>query len=241
MFFNFIKRTIDITACVSEDFAFAEKFYPIVPSSKFIPDWWKNTPKSKFNFEEFRNVRTVRSCPGIMGTFKNGYIQPLWSDLAFKHEDENYWRYQFADNLSEIDIHSSEQFVNFYKNYNFYKVNSPWLIRSSENIKFLMVDPFYLFDKPKPYIIPYGFLDGKVISSNFFFFVEKNLGVKEFLLKSGIPTIQIIPITEKTINFKTEVVSNREFKLLSNTYKVRKFSNVGIETRKILSNLKKKI
>lgn len=238
MIFKFLQKPITITAVVSESFAFAQKYYPIVPSSKFIPEWWKNTPKSNFDLESFNLSRTVRGCPGIIGSFKNGYIQPMWSDVAFSHENENNWRFSFADNMSRIDMHSNTQFTNFYENYSFMKMSSPWFLRAPKNLKIFMVDPFYLTNEPKPYIIPYGFLEGSSISLNYFFFMKKNQGVEKILIKAGTPTVQIIPLTDKTIKFTTEIISNREYELMKRTHIVPKFSNSGIERRKLLSRKK---
>ena len=241
MIFKFLQKPIHINAFVPENFSFANEWHPIVPSSKFIPPWWKNTPKSHFNFDEFKAIRTVKGCSGIIETFKNGYILPLWSDLAFSHSNEKDWKYQFADQMSTITPHINNQFQNFYTDHSFFKMDVPWLIETSENIKILTLDPFYLTNEPKPYVVPYGFLNTTmVLPLNFFLFVKKNQQYNHLLLKAGTPLLQIIPITEKPIKFTTEVLSERECKLKFNKTRLYTFAHSGLNSIKILNDRKKK-
>lgn len=215
MIFKFLQRPITIDFFISEKYYFAFKNFPIVHSSKFIPNWWKNTPKSSFNWDKFQPDLTTKSCVGIIETFKNGYILPLWSDLAIKIEnpDENSWKlqYSFSDNISNLHLHSSEQLPNFYTNYCFLKITCPWLIKFNDNIKIILMDPFYLTSEPKPYITPYGILknlNGFSQINPFMIFPTTNT---ELIIKSGTPLLHLIPITEKPLVIKTHMISDIEY------------------------------
>jgi len=241
MIFKFLQKPIHINAFVSEKFSYVNEFHPIVPSSKFIPPWWKNTKKSHFDFDKFAEIKTVKGCSGIIETFKNGYILPLWTDLAFLHSNEENWKYRFADNKSSITYHGNGQFHNFYTDYSFFKIDAPWWIKTSEDIKILSLDPFYLTNEPKPYMVPYGFLNTTIILPiNFFFFLKKNQQYNQLLIESGTPLLQIIPITEKPIKFTTEVLSEREFEFYRNKH-MFSFGPAGLNTIKFLNDRKKKI
>lgn len=235
MFFKFLQKPITIKAVVPESFGYAQKYYPMVPSSKFIPSWWKQTPKSQFNFDTFSEENTVRSCSGIMETFKNGYIQPLWCDLALSVNSDNTYKYQYSDKKSKITLHNNKQFHNFYEDYFYLKLHSPWAFLTSEPVKFIIIDPFYLTNEPKPYIIPYGFLNDRTATTglNVFLFLNKK-EPKNILIKAGTPLLQMVPITDRPIKFVTEVISNREYAFLVDTRTVWNFSNSHLETVKIL-------
>lgn len=215
MIFKFLQRPITITAYAPDHHLRSCEEYPIVPSSKFVPDWWKKTQKSEFNFEKFEQKLTVKSCVGIMGTFQNGYIIPMWSDLAIQTV-ENIWRYNFADERSEIHSHGDRQIPGFYENYHKMKMVSPWLLKSSCDLKYCYVQPFYGFTNPTPFLTPYGITTSlkKLSSTNIFLFFEKK--PLEVIIKAGTPMLQIIPLTERPIIFKREIIPRQDYiKLVS--------------------------
>lgn len=236
MIFKFLEKPITLTAVVPERFAYAHQYYPIVPSSKFIPSWWKKTPKSSFNLETFENRNTARSCLSIIETFKTGFIQPMWCDLAISIDSESNYKCQFSDPSSVIHVHSNEQFIDFYEDYFFFKLDSPWKILSSTKTKIIVIDPFYLTNSPKPFINPYGFLEIEMCKPlNSFLFLNKKQP-QNILIKAGTPMQQIVALTDKPVKLVTEVISNDKYKLLGNIAKVHNFTNSGLETLRILKN-----
>ena len=213
MLFKFLEKPIEITASVKPDYAFANTFSPIEKSSKFIPKWWRKTPKSSLTISEDNKITallTTKNCPGIIGTFQNGYIVPLWSDLLMRIENDR-WIYQFSDGISSIQDHSNNQMVDFHPNYHILKISTPWTISASTNINLIFLDPFYHFPKERNYYVPYGIspLIDKNFKINCFMFVKKEK--KEMFMPQGTPLLHIIPITEKEIKFKTEVITQEQY------------------------------
>jgi hypothetical protein len=231
MIFKFLNRPITITAFASELYQAQCEQHSIEPSSKFIPNWWKKTPKSEFDFTEFQRKTTVKSCLGIIGTFQNGYIIPLWSDLAIQIREDR-WRYEFSDRTSVMDVHPSRQAPNFYENFMHAKISSPWLLKSSTDIKYCFVHPFYGFPNPLPYVTPYGIISSlkKRAPTNIFLFFEKK--PTDIILKSGTPLLQIIPLTEKPIIFKREIVSVDEWNKMNNISSRTSFVGTGLKLLK---------
>lgn len=210
MIFKFLQKPLVIKAFLPESHASILEMHPILPSSKFIPSQWKNTPKSHFDWEKMLEMTTVRSCSGILGTFTNGYMLPLWSDLAIK-TTENEWQFQFSDKRSQIRHHSNNQFYNFYEDYFFLKVDSPWILSSDKDFTATFIDPFYTQNKPKPFVTPYGVMSSinKIIVPNIFLFFKKE--TNNVLIKSGTPMIHFLFLTEKKVKIETEIITNQEY------------------------------
>lgn len=238
MIFKFLEKPITIKAIVSEEYSGIVQYHPILPSSKFVPQWWKNTPKSEFDVENWQQKTTTKSCLGIIGTYQTGYIMPLWSDLAINIDENGNWKYQFSDEMSKLDCHSNSQAPDFYKDYNLFKIVSPWLLIASQDIKYCYNFPFYTQTSPLPFTMPYGIGAGiKNISATNLFLYLKNKSTK-ILLTSGLPILHIIPLTEKPIIFKTEVVTNSEYKKYNSIFFRTSFSSAAVKNSKIIKDKK---
>lgn len=241
MLFKFLEKPIEITASVSPEYAFVNTFSPIEKSSKFIPKWWKKTPKSSMTITENNKIiqnLTTKNCPGIIGTFQNGYIVPMWCELLMRVENDR-WIYQFSDTMSSIHEHSNDQMIDFHPNYHIVKISTPWMISTSTDVNLIFLDPFYHFPKERNYYVPYGIspLIDKNFKINCFLFIKKEK--KEIFIPHGTPLLHIIPITEKKIKFKTEVVKNEEYSIKqaiagASTH----FISNGLNKFKILRNQK---
>ena len=240
MLFKFLEKPIYVTAYLSSDFSFVNTYSPIKASSHFIPTWWKNTPKSEiqgWKNNEFIGSTTTKSCLGIIGTFQNGYVMPLWSDVSIKLEP-NRFSYKFSDEMTKLQFHSNQQAPGFHDDYLICKVNSPWLIESSENINFLFCDPIFATGQ-KNYSAIYGIIPAfnGYLNSNIFLLFKKE--PSEIFIKHNTPLLHIIPITEKRIIFKTEVINFEEYTKKASII-TRKFSflSKGLNMLKILRNQK---
>lgn len=238
MIFKFLEKPIVIKSILPESYAFVKEMFPITPSHKFIPTHWRKTPKSSFNWEKMRPDTTVKSCSGIINTFTNGFIMPLWSDLAIKIENNDYHTF-FSDRISKIGVHSNDQFPNFYDDHLFFKVTSPWYFVGNKEFKMALLDPFYTQNKLKPYVMPYGITSSlnKKITTNFFMFVKKEQ--TNFLIKSGTPIVQILFLTEKNVKIEPEVVTQHEYNKLNSVINAGLFSSFVNKRAKYLDNLKK--
>jgi len=82
-----------------------EKWAPIVPASKYIPNWYKQLPAQKVHtYEEIRGMsdatktflptgnppewrtagQTIKTCPGIQDYLTNGFIVPFWGSAMLE-------------------------------------------------------------------------------------------------------------------------------------------------------------
>ncbi len=210
MLFFFKEKPHIITAFVNTDNASAAKLQPIAPAIKYTPKWWKEIPTSKFDWEAMHHTLTVKSCPGIISTLRRGFVLPLWSDVAIKYND-NSWTGQFADKKTGISWHEPSQSPEFYSDYWRLKLESPWIIESPVDL--LYTHPFYLFQQPVPYTTPPGIVSpfGKCMATNYFLFLQKRVEETRLILKMGTPLFHIIPLTEKKVELKIEILEKEEF------------------------------
>ena len=236
MILKFIQKPIKITAYISTEYSFAQTYSPIERASVFTPKWWKtlSKPISYWGEDNKYNIQTnAKSCLGILGTFQTGYVLPLWSDLSIKIGANNF-AYQFSDLKSKLNIHANSQLNGFYEDYIIAKITSPWILKTSEDIKFTFCNPFYMQSSITPYIIPYGIAPtiNKLSFTNIFLLFEKR--DREITIRQNTPMIHIIPITDKNIEFKTEIISTEEYlKLHLNSERIT-FNSVGINMLKLL-------
>lgn len=234
MIFKFLQKPITIDFLISEDLAHINEYWPIVPASKYIPSWWQKTPSSSFDFEKMKPTLTTKSCMGIIGSLTNGYILPLWSDLAIS-SSENSCTAQFSDLRSILMFHKNEESPGFYNDYHVLKIQSPWFLKSNENIKVAILDPFYLHSTPKPYIVPYGISEllNKSFPINPFLFFPKI--ENKIIIENNVPLIQILPITDRPTVMKTIVLSRNEYDKqysLNNKFITSSFMKRGIYFKK---------
>jgi len=229
MLFFFKEKPIEIVAFTSEEYLTINVQSPIKPAREYFPDWWKNTPSSKFNWDTFNVNSTTKSCPGIGQTLQKGFILPLWSDLAIKTQGNQY-QWQYADRISKFEIHSNDQAPGFYEDYYIFKINSPWQIKSP--VSLIYTFPFYLFPAPLPYLTPTGIVTpvNKMCATNIFILLKRIQEEICFMIKQGTPLFHIIPLTEKKVVFRTEVISKAEyFKLKRDTAYKKNFTANGLK------------
>jgi len=230
MIFFFKKKPIEITAFVSDAFAFVNEYTPIKPAKEFFPKWWKDVSSSQFDWESFQTKTTVKSCPGIISSLSTGFIMPMWSDLAIEYGKDN-WKFQYSDQKSTLQQHTNKQMPGFYEDHWIFKLESPWQIRSPVNLMYQ--HPFYLHNTPFSFIQPYGMStpNTNLHASNIFLFAKKEEGVNRVMIKNNTPLLHIIPLTENPVIFKTEVVNQQEYlKQLSIQSGVNSFASRALKT-----------
>jgi hypothetical protein len=213
MLFFFKEKPITITSYIPVNYSLVERFTPIANARDFFPNWWKNTPSSRFNWDIMKRENTAKSCPGINGMLQKGAILPMWCDFALKTQGVDY-SWQYSDHMSTFNHHSNDQVPNFYSNYFIFKFESPWLIETP--VPLFYTFPHYLFTEPPDYIIPSGIVSPiqKSASTNIFMYTKREEEEKKYFIKAGTPMLQIIPLTEKKVIFKTEIVSRDDYEKL---------------------------
>jgi len=216
MTFNFFfKRNKKIVDCFTAN-QHAYNLFPITPSSKNFPDWWKNTPATleRNNSANLTiEVSTAKTCQGILDLYKKSYTLPLWSDLLMETEEQGC-RFQFADGISTLSFHESILTNHAFGNYLNIKLLSPWFLKESSGVNFLFNQPFWNMPNDIDHVhIPPGILEFKY---------QHSTHVNLLLSKghrhnwaAGRAMATLTPLTEASIEFRNHLVSDSELKNIS--------------------------
>lgn len=203
--------------------AAAFEFARITRATKFIPDWWKSlaaTTPTKYSFGNTSATldrSTMKSCLGFIDLYKKSLCLPLWSELLLsvgpEGSEDYFWKY--ADGYSNIEIHPAEQRGGFLgpQNYQHFKLLSPWFLKCSEDIDFLMFDPSWGRDKQtSELIIPPGVLGFKnQFHTNINLFVRRLDGIPKTLhVPFNTPLVFIAPLTERKIVLRYHLINPEE-------------------------------
>ena len=195
-------------------------YFPIVDNKKIIPDWFKKLKAPFFNSPEDKEMN-LKLCPGYTNLFKTGFTIPLWSDLFLEigEESSDYYRWQYSDNVSGIELHREHEYSKNFKKeeYQHLKLISPWYFQCEDDINFLAVEPFWQFKELKNISILSGSTQFKSQhGTNINLFVRRETEKQNILLNAGMPLYTFVPITERKVRIETHLVSFKKIKSLLN-------------------------
>lgn len=207
--FIFKKSKIVVDCFVTQEYI--HKYFPIEKSTSFYPDWWQNMP-TKFMRDGFIPHATMKTCSGFIELYKQGFMIPLWTDLAIQIDNRNY-KWQFADGNSVASVHDGREWESYVdrNQYGHLKIHSPWKIKTKEDIKWYYTNPFYNYKPKREFTILPGVVNYKTQNSthvNLFLHLGQSNNI---LLDAGEPIAHVIPFTEKEIIYKNHVVSKEEY------------------------------
>jgi hypothetical protein len=200
------------------------------PASKYIPQWFKNTPVElkgfNHNFKKLPDQRTVKSCPSFTDVFRKGYVIPCPFDvwLNLKENGDVDWR--TPDDSFKIEIHPNDQFVNHVQSNvrKVFKISNPFRIITPKGWSVLQLPMLYHFNPD--FYVPYGIIDTDrhhEINQQIFYTSLDD----EILIKKGTPLNYLIPF-KRSEELEIELVDYNELheQISANWFKVfSKFKN----------------
>lgn len=196
------------------------KFYPQFPhidlpipqpASKFIPQWYKNTPPIK------DKELTAKRCVPLIDAFSFGYIlvtpcnlyvSTLENGEKIISEDLNIGDHFVTQHLKlQVDLFEIDKSFNDqpFKFINFFNIATP------RGYSCLFVHPINRTDLPFYTLTGVVDTDKHPVPTNFPFFIKQDF---EGLIPVGTPIVQIIPFKRKNWNVKIE----KNPKMLINHY-----------------------
>lgn len=200
-----------------------EKTLPVVPASKFWPEWFKNQrPIIEGNDKQYAS--TVRRCPAILDILSMGYIIPLWCDfkLARMGEDVGYMVPSGVSETFQMTTHPTVQIDSYPFDENTFKGSvkfyNPWEILTPKGYSVMVVNPYY-HTHPNLKTLD-GVIDTDVYHEahiNTFFTAPLN---EEITFERGMPLAQIIPFKREDYKMETAVGNYRSI-----TNRLRRFMN----------------
>lgn len=211
----FFKRKKIVVDCFVADEVIA-KSTPIQSVKNFVPSWFKNTPL-EFTANG-KQHSTIKRCMGIIEYYKTGVILPAWTDIDIKlnkniNGEVNISADFFSPFRENGQHHSSPQWDKFANpdEFTHFKLLSPWHLQCKEDVEFFWTSPFWNYDLGKDdFYIPPGVLDYKYNNStNVNLFL--NLKTEKIQIRHNDPLVHIIPLTEKDVEFKIQLITENEY------------------------------
>lgn len=210
---------------------------PIAKASNFMPDWWRDTPKTisfKTEFGVDLKKPTIRGCLGFIDLYRSGVIMPLWSDINFKVEDDVY-AYQFAHRDGHVIQHTRDQYPGCMEERIHFKFISPWILKEKTGVNFVLTSCIWshLDLMPKLSLLT-GVIEFKTNSScHINGFASKENQPYQYDLQAGMPLIHLIPMSEKEVVPHIHILTDSEWNALNENEIPYKFFNWGAHRRKI--------
>jgi len=210
MLFFFKKKEIvlDCFTTVPHVYEYAK----IEKAIKYIPEWWKNTPKTLAD-----NTPTIKNCVGLIDFYKKGIVIPSWFEMdltVFKDNSETWFEWAASNNdLNTAESHQPEMFSSFAdKNGKNIKITSPWMLKTKEEVYFTWTEPTWnirsLVTKISvlPAVINFKYQHATSIN----LFVELTDKDQKFTIPALNPLVIMHPLTEKNVVINTHLIDEKE-------------------------------
>jgi len=210
MIFKFPKKKIVLDCFTKHEYVI--KSAPIVNAIKVIPDWWKTLPVQYSRTNEIYPKSTMKNCVGMVDYYKKSVAISLWSELALKIKSSKDFEWQFSDLQSVIGHHDLEkEATGFLNDYAHFKLLSPWIFSTKEDINWVWSCPLWNFFKSHeivfpPAIVNYKHQHGTHI--NLLIYAGKP---KTIIIPHGQPLIFISPMSDRKVEIVRHLVSPQEF------------------------------
>ena len=206
MFDIFIKKSkihLDCFTVISD----LPDMFPILHAADRIPSFWKNLPSTV----EHEGVQrgTMKTCPGVSELYRTGIIIQNWCDIVIDVENGLKWQFGNADS------HNTKQWGNDALKLHYHlKLLSPWRIKEKTGINFLYTNTFWHDDQNRM-TVPNGMVEFKYQhTSSVNMLIPKNLFPAKTIIPAGKELAQLIPLTDKSVDFKMHAVDEQEFRKL---------------------------
>lgn len=164
------------------------------PSSKVVPDWYKNTnsyiSNEKKPIGDGTSSATIKRCMPVFDAMTAGYIVESPADVYVSIKNGKQW-FEWAD-FGLITFHAIEQAEEHpLKNGNLYpKWMNPWAISTPKGYSTLFVQPFH---RESVFTIFPGVVDTDQYTPSVNFPFVINDPTFEGLIPKGTPIAQVIP------------------------------------------------
>lgn len=196
-------------------------FTPIDHGTKFFPDWWKETGST---CQDGNNL-TIKNCIGVIDYYKKSLVIPSWFEMELtiypRNDPERRSYFYESSNRHTVDkqSHHASQFEKFaLDNGQNMKLDSPWCMKTKENLFWTWTQPTWNMRNNLrnftmlPAVVNYKYQH----STNVNFFIMNEDEEKHAYIAPNTPLIMLHPMTDKEIEIKKHLVSEKEYQRLMN-------------------------
>ena len=192
------------------------ELFPISPTKKYIPEWFKNiTPiKSTNDLGIEADLSTLKRCDGLAKLHNNGWVLPLWCDFIIETDEVGYkWSTPSQIEETTIEQHRREQIGKAFDDYIHVKIMVPWHIREKTGVDFYFSgNTWGIIQYWDDIIIMPGILNFKdQHSAHINMFVKKE---RRIMLEHNTPLIYCVPLAEVKLEVKNYLATDQEYKHL---------------------------
>ena len=190
--------------------------FPISPTKKYIPEWFKNIPPILKTTNEFGieyESPSLRRCDALRKLYTNGWILPLWADFIIKTTKDGGYSWICSAEGSPIEQFSKETMGNMFDDYIHIKVVVPWYIREKTGVDFYFSgNTWGIKQHWDDIIIMPGILNFKdQHSAHINMFVRKE---KKITLEHNTPLIHCVPLASVKLDVKNYLATDQKYKHL---------------------------
>lgn len=232
MIFFFRKPKLTVHCYVSEKFSHVYELAPIQKANKFFPEWWKAAAKSSVNWETTHLSQTIKNCVGIQDHYGHGLIIPMWTDLAISTNGQGGIANQFSDLITTNDYQEVELRCGFKPSKINMKIASPWRFVSEKDVYWTMMPVYWDQLEEQSWEVMPGTIDFHYnYSTNVNMLIDTTKGSS--MIKHGQPLCHIVPLSERELVIKNEMLTEREFDILCNKTRPITFMNKYKNIRRV--------
>ena len=176
---------------------------PIQKSSFHIPQWFKGVKTTTDDL----SPATIRTCPGFIDYFKQGYVVSLWCDLRVNIQNKG-GKLSYDLNTTEprytFSVHGHQQFLQHVpehvskKTKLILKLDSPWKIVTPKGYSVLQLPMYYNYNEN------FEVLPG-VIHTDVYHTINQQMCIfreGEFIIKKGTPLATYIPYKREELTLE---------------------------------------
>jgi len=185
-------------------------YFPMIKAKDFPPSWFPSLPKP-------HETHTVRNCPGLKDLLSSGFIFQSWGEFDITINTDGK-----ADVVSPVAFYDmpptsqhsiSAEAPGAWPGYTNLKFHNPWHLYCAEPIKWLMVQPTWHQADPLRWAPVTGAAEFRYQHPCHINTVWRIYDIPYTTkIKSGEPLLQIIPITERPVILKLDVMTDEIYK-----------------------------
>lgn len=220
----FFKKSINLTAYTYEE-SYLLTAKPTFKSAE-KPNWLKKLGGAVSIWDEkiglYNKIATANTCPGIKDFLSLPIQINMWADVDIRINPDGSWT---SNARPDWDIYITEhpkfQFGEAYNDRIALKLDTPWMMYSDSDTKFLFVESHYStsYFRDLGVLLPPGVTNFKYQHSTN---IHLNCPIKPepyvISLKHGMPLVSLFPMTDKHINFDVKKVPHSDFREMNQHY-----------------------
>lgn len=185
------------------DSPYAFEYAKPAKAAEFAPKWWKSLPKD--------DKPNMSRCAGMIDLYRKAFVLPMWSELDVSFNSDGSYNWQYADKLSEAEVHDPDQYAGWASESNaeHLKLDSPWYFFCKEDVYFQWTSATWSQDDIFEYLsvpatVEYKYQNATNVN---LMLAKRN---EKINIPLGRPLVFITPLTERKVVFRTHLIPHDE-------------------------------